>query len=44
MTSKTIVKIVSDESAVIEDLCNLIEKTAMNAIKRDDVFKVGLSG
>lgn len=44
MTSKTIVKIVSDESAVIEDLCKLIEKSATNAIKRDDVFKVGLSG
>lgn len=44
MTSKKIIKIVSDESAVIEDLCKLIEKSANDAIKRDDIFKVGLSG
>lgn len=42
--SNKIVNVLPNELAVIEDLCQLVEKSANEAIKKDDVFKVGLSG
>lgn len=44
MASNRVITILPTESKVIEDLCTLIEKLANDAIKKDDVFKVGLSG
>lgn len=44
MSSNTIIKVLANESAVIEQLCTLIEELANSAIIREDVFKVGLSG
>jgi len=44
MSSNKTINIVANESAVIEELSKLVEKLANDAIKRDDAFKVGLSG
>ncbi|XP_054275321.1 6-phosphogluconolactonase-like [Macrosteles quadrilineatus] len=44
MPSNKVINIVLNESAVIEELSKLVERLANDAIKRDDVFKVGLSG
>lgn len=44
MASNRVISVLPTESRVIEELCTLIEKSADDAIKRDDVFKIGLSG
>jgi len=38
------VAIYQNEASVVRELCRLVETLANDAIKRDDVFKVGLSG
>ncbi|XP_046675967.1 6-phosphogluconolactonase [Homalodisca vitripennis] len=44
MSSNKIINVLPNESAVIEELCKLVEKLANDAINRDDIFKIGLSG
>lgn len=44
MTSSKVVSVFQNESEVITHLCKLIEQISRDAIKRDDIFKVGLSG
>ena len=44
MTSSTVISVFQNESEVITELCKLIEQIGRDAIKKDDIFKVGLSG
>jgi hypothetical protein len=44
MSINRVVTVVQDEENVITELCNTIQNISANAIERDDVFKVGLSG
>lgn len=44
MSTNRVVTVIQDEQHVITEVCNLIENIAKQAIEKDDVFKVGLSG
>jgi hypothetical protein len=44
MFANRVVNVVLDEEHVITEVCNLIENISKQAIGKDDVFKVGLSG
>lgn len=44
MSTNRVVTVIQDEQHVITEVCNLIENISKQAIEKDDVFKVGLSG
>lgn len=44
MSTNRVVTVIQDEQNVITEVCNLIENISKQAIEKDDVFKVGLSG
>jgi hypothetical protein len=44
MSTDRVVTIIPDEQHVITELCNLIGNVSKQAIEKDDLFKVGLSG
>lgn len=44
MSTNRVVTVIQDEQHVITEMCNLIENISKQAMEKDDVFKVGLSG
>ncbi|KAJ9589236.1 hypothetical protein L9F63_027982, partial [Diploptera punctata] len=44
MSTNRVITVVQSEDDVIQELCDMIQITATNAIEKDDVFKIGLSG